>query len=208
MQANSHSDLIIRNAKPADAEAAALLILSAATDVYPYLFSRYGKRVEEFLLHCLTQDKGLFGHQAHTVAELDGQVVATTSFYSRAEYKQWSDELTPILLKYYGWRTPFMLRRLLRSTDWMVPPARDEWYLANFGVAPKLRSHGIGWQLLEYGLEQARKRDMRIYSLDVSQANPNAERLYRRFGMAEVSTSTFRGAGDAVSDARRLQMLV
>lgn len=205
---STKNKIIIRPARPEDAAAAMPLIISSGPDVFAYLFNRLGKSAEDFVLHSLQSNKGLFGYQAHTVAELDGQVVGAGSFYSRKEYKQWSNQMTPLLAKHYRWRLPFMLDRLLKSTQWMVAPAYDEWYLANFGVSPEWRGHGIGEQMLQYGLQQAQNQNKRIYSLDVSHANPNAERLYRRFGMDEVNNQVFPGAKGRVADCRRLQMVV
>lgn len=204
----SNNELIIRTATPADAALAAPLVLSSAPDVYAYLFTRLGKQAEEFVRHCLTLDKGLFGCQAHTVVELDGQVVGVASFYSKAEYFRWAKQTSPIVAAYYRWRVPFMLLRLNASQRWMVPPVENELYLANFGVATGLRGQGIGGQMLQYGLALAQQRELAIYSLDVSVANPNAERLYQRFGMHSISEASFPGARGRVSDSRRMQMSV
>ncbi len=63
-----------------------------------------------------------------------------------------------------------------------MPP---EWELENIVIAPAVRRMGIGAQLLDTLLVQARQNDGRAIFLEVRESNLAARRLYERLGFKE-----------------------
>jgi len=64
-----------------------------------------------------------------------------------------------------------------------LPP---EWELENIVVASSVRRRGIGKQLMEALLEQARQRSGRAMFLEVRESNIAARHLYEKLGFAET----------------------
>ena len=58
----------------------------------------------------------------------------------------------------------------------------DEGQLVNIGVRPEYRKRGIAALLLERGLEECRKREMKTIFLEVRVSNEGAKHLYEKYG--------------------------
>ena len=63
-----------------------------------------------------------------------------------------------------------------------LPP---EWELENIVVAPAVRRMGVGIQLLDSLLVQARQNDSASIFLEVRESNTEARRLYEKLGFRE-----------------------
>ena len=64
--------------------------------------------------------------------------------------------------------------------------AADEGELGDLAVHPDLRGLGIGSELLELSVREARHRGSRYLYLEVREGNPAAQRLYERAGFEVV----------------------
>ena len=88
-------------------------------------------------------------------------------------------------------RNPHALNRVLLIAGQLAGYAclwhlADEMTLNNIAVAPELRREGLGRLLLEWILEEARRRGCARVILDVRPSNRAARCLYDRLGFAEV----------------------
>lgn len=189
-----------------DDMAAQPLIYSAAPEYFEYVFTQGRKTAMEFIAYSIADGRGFMGANAQHVALIDGQIVGNISLYSRREYKQLSDETGKLIRKFYGtWGLLRMVPKLRQTQRWMVVPNHDTDYVANLGVSPAVQGQGVGTKMLKFGLEQAKARGKKNYALDVAVNNPDAERLYRRFGMEQEYEAQFHKKG-IVPATRRLLM--
>lgn len=60
--------------------------------------------------------------------------------------------------------------------------AGSEGQICNIAVLDRERNRGIGCALLEFSMEECRKRGMRDFTLEVRESNMAAQRLYEKIG--------------------------
>jgi ribosomal-protein-alanine N-acetyltransferase len=63
----------------------------------------------------------------------------------------------------------------------------DELHIANLAVRPEYRRKGLGRKLLESLLQEARRRETRLVTLEVRMSNVPAIELYHRYGFRDVA---------------------
>ncbi|MES2919469.1 MAG: GNAT family N-acetyltransferase [Pseudomonadota bacterium] len=199
----------IRPAHRDDRGAIAELMYSAGPELYDFLYRTDRVAATAFIADEFASGRGFCGYRNLTVAVIDGEVVATGCFYDGRQYGALMRGTVLNALRYFRLRE--VLPLLLRSghvDSVMTHPARDELYLANFGVAPSRRGQGIGEAMVRHQLAQARARGYRVFSLDVAVTNPRAEALYRRLGLHVVREKHFSGhrPGIRVPDARKMEL--
>jgi ribosomal protein S18 acetylase RimI-like enzyme len=68
----------------------------------------------------------------------------------------------------------------------MAPVVPTAMHVMSLAVAPPLRGHGIGADLVARVAEEARSADLRFVSLDVDVDNDRAIRFYEREGFVRV----------------------
>jgi ribosomal protein S18 acetylase RimI-like enzyme len=177
-------DIRFRPAQPSDAEAAVPLMYSSGPATFDYIFiTRSRDEVAEYLRTAFRDDRGELGYANHTVAELDGEVVGLGTAYSGGDAGRFLVGGLLGLLSFYGpLRTPVIVSRVLRMERIIQPPKGDLHYVAHLGVAPELRSRGIGQRIVEHLLEGGRELGRETAALDVSVENPRAQALYERLG--------------------------
>ena len=140
--------------------------------------------------------------------ELDGRVVAVGAGYDRTDASTFTAAAAVQILRHYGLHAGGPILRGLRTERIIRPPERGEFYLAHLGVAPGLRGHGFGGQLIGWFLAQARARARRYATLDVALDNPRAEALYTRLGfrLECERPSNLRNTRGAVPTQRRMRL--
>ncbi|MFC1559793.1 ribosomal protein S18-alanine N-acetyltransferase [Candidatus Margulisiibacteriota bacterium] len=62
----------------------------------------------------------------------------------------------------------------------------DEGHISNLAVREKFRGQGIGRELVEFVLEEARKIDLKWIQLEVRESNKKARSLYSKYDFKEV----------------------
>lgn len=197
----------IRPATAADI-AVVPLIYSSGPEMFSFLFDRYDRTAMSFIERCFISGKGFYGYENQWLAEVDGQVLGSMTIYSGVEHATLERQMSKPLFRHYG---PINVMRVLRDVmateHWILPPPKDTEYLANLGVAPEARGKGVGTALLEFGLQRAAQRGKAHFALDVADTNPHAERLYRRFGMTQEWEKAYSRKAD-IPKMRRLSMVV
>lgn len=203
----------IRRARPEDVDAAVPLIYSSGPTAFDYVFSHKTRApAQEFLAYAFTRAGGGFSHAVHWVVELDGVVVGTAAGYTGTDAMWFMLPAIGQILHCYGpigsWP---VVGRGLRIEQIVVPPkGRHYYYIANVGIAPRLRGKGLGQKLLEHLHGEARERGATTLALDVSVENSRAEALYRRMGFEEVRelASNLRNDTGYVANHRRMERAV
>jgi ribosomal protein S18 acetylase RimI-like enzyme len=176
-------NLEIRQARPEDADAAVDLIYSAAPDAYEFLYAIKGGKARDYIRYEFARGTGFLGAAAHTVAVVDGQVVGTGSFYTKATHKTLGSEQARNFIARFGlWEFIRMMPRGLRIQRGISKLEEGQLYVANLGVKADMRSKGIGKALIEAAAQQAGAQGLAQVVLDVSEQNPRAEALYQRLG--------------------------
>lgn len=189
-------NLEIRQARPDDADDAAALIYSAAPVAYEFLYAVRGGTALDYIRHDFRRGSGFLGAAAHTVAVVDGEVVGTGSFYTRAGYQALSSEQAKNLIAYFGWwRFIRMMPRGLRVQRGISKLEEGQLYVANLGVREQLRGKGIGKALIEAAAQRARAEGLAQLVLDVSESNTRAAALYERLGFNATRVNAVKGKG-------------
>lgn len=179
--------LLFRRARPEDSASAIPLIYSSGPQAFDYSFNHGGKTALAFLRFSFSKGHGQFGCHNHWVAEQDGRVVATGTTYSGRQTIAYMLRSLQQILAFYGAPAAFtVLRRGLSVEALIKPPARNTLYLAHLGVQPGLTGKGIGQQLIDHLIKQARPEPYSEIALDVAVSNPRAQHLYERLGFKVV----------------------
>ena len=178
------SDVVIRDAQPADASLLAWDLETATGQMFSIML---GGRWESVLTHVVRVPGHSWSIAQARIAEVDGQPVGVL-ISGPAELPAPPDSLgLP-----WGWTR-------LRSTivgiafqpflSFMKHHEPDEWYITAVSVMPEARGHGVGSALLRDAAKQARAAGMSSLALDVDEKNHTARRLYEREGFALVASS-------------------
>ena len=201
----------IRPARPDDVDAVVPLMYSSGPELYDFMYAYAPASSLDYIAFEFKSGRGLCGYKNVTVAEVDGQVVATGCFFDGGAYPALLGGGLANLFRYFGVlkAVPALLRaRHVNSV--IKPPKNDELYLTNFGVHEAGRGMGIGSAMLAEKILQARDEGYRLFSLDVADNNPRAEKLYRRHGMEQVAFKKFSGEHPSISvpSVRKMEMLL
>lgn len=200
--------LHLRPARPDDAEAAVPLIHSSGPELLDYAFGTVGRSAIPFLTYAFSDGAGFFGWRNIAVADVDGQVAATASFYARRDYPRLERGLTWQAVRYYSLRElPWVAWRGKRLKAVMPAPPPGAHYVGLLGVHPDVRDQGLGTAIVAYGLATAERLGRPTYALDVAETNRRAQALYERLGFAVTRYQPWPGA-PGVPATRRMAMAV
>ena len=200
----------IRSAKKLDQGKIAALIYSAGPELYDFLYKTNKHIAEEFIEFEFRSGRGFCGYQNVTVAVDNNIVVGTGSFYDGRQYGKLSIGTLMNILKFYSLTEilPILLR-LKHIGSIMKKPKHDELYLSNFGVLPELRGKGIGRMIMQKSIEMSQPNGYQVFSLDVSEENPRAEKLYSSLGYVVTEFKYFSGRrpGFHVPNAKKMEKM-
>lgn len=197
----------VRQASLDDQGAIAELMYSAGPEIYDYLYKTGGHDPLDFIRYEFQSGIGICGYKNVTVAVKNGQVVGTGCFYDKTRYNKLVAGTGKNILAYFGVASALTIIWRSRHTgSVMKPPKAGELYLANFGVAPTERSQGIGSQLIEYKLKEARQQGYKIFGLDVAFTNPRGQALYTRLGLEVKKEKVFSDKNAQVPGCRKMEL--
>lgn len=195
-----------RPACEADTPAAVPLIYSSGPEAFEYAFSSEQHSARSFLEFAFGDGQGLFGWRNHAVVVADGELAAIGSFYSGRDYARLSRTMGLQILRFFpAAEIPGVLWRALKLKALLPPPSLHMQYVANLGVKPELRSHGLGAALLAEQERLARVAAYRCLALDVAITNPRAQALYQRLGFQVTGEQRFSGPIGRVPHTRRME---
>ena len=201
----------IRPARADDQGDIVSCIYSSGSELYDFIYQTNSTTAEDFIAYEFASGRGFCGYRNVTVAVHEGKVVGTGCFYDGKQYKKLFLGSALNMVLFYG---PFKIwGPMLRSnhiSSVMKPPKDDELYLSNFGVSPRLRGKNIGSQIIKHWLDKAKSKGYRIFSLDVADTNPRAEKLYLSLGLAIIEFKKFTGkrAGMKIPNSKKMEMIL
>jgi ribosomal protein S18 acetylase RimI-like enzyme len=196
----------IRQARPNDRGPIAELIYSSGMDVYQYL---YGDQCIDFLEYEFASGEGFAGYRNVTVAVKDGTVVGTGCFYDAERYPELVKGSLDNMVAFFDTNIiETVMTHIGHTAKVMKAPRDGELYLSNFGVDQHCRSQGIGSQMIQQVLEQARRDNYSVFGLDVSDANPRGQALYTRLGLEVIEKKTFPIEDAGVAPAYKMELVL
>jgi ribosomal protein S18 acetylase RimI-like enzyme len=197
--------LAIRPAKLDDAELAACLMYLSMGKLADYLFGGAQLSVNEILAGLFLMDNNRFSMSTADVAEWDGEPAGMLVSFPGREFIRRELSVGLGLLILCGLFDVMRLSVRALSIAKGVETHRDEYYLANMAVLPDFQGRGIGSALLARAEQRAQEAGLVKCSLIVDTENPEARRLYERFGYRVDLTKTYPGpAKDAHAGYHRM----
>lgn len=174
--------VVIRGAKPEDAEKAAELI-SMAWDELACIFagSKDKEEVNKVISTFCKEKNNRFSYEYIDVAEKDGKIAGLVlAFPAEKEMKL----NIPIIKK-----LPYMYKRKISNYKEEVVPMLSseeakpgEYYIDSIAVHPNYRKKGLGKKLLMIARKRALKKGFKKVSLIVKPKNKGAIKLYKSSG--------------------------
>lgn len=174
--------MVIRGAKPEDAEKAAELI-SMAWDELACIFagSKDKKDVTKVISTFCREKNNRFSYEYIDVAEKDGKIAGLVlAFPAEKEMK-----LNKPIMK----KLPYMYKRKISNYKEEVVPMLNseeakpgEYYIDSIAVHPNYRKNGLGKKLLMVARKRALKKGFKKVSLIVKPKNKGAIKLYKSSG--------------------------
>jgi ribosomal protein S18 acetylase RimI-like enzyme len=187
-------NLKIRAATLADLGSIAELVYSAGPAHYDYMHATATSNSLDYIRHEFASGRGFVGYRNVTVAEKDGQVIATGCFYNGRVFHRLMLGTVLNMFSFYGPLKVWMVMLRGHQVDRvMSQPGPRDLYLSSFGVAPTQRSTGVGSAMIQLKVDQARQSGHRAFTLDVADDNPRAEALYARLGLQITQRRKFSG---------------
>ena len=197
--------ITIRPATPDDVKLAARLMYLSMGELADYLFGGVRRSVDEILANLYLMQNNRFSWDIADVAEWDGHPAGMLASFPGWEFTRRELAIGVGLLKLCNFLEVLRLSMRALSIANGVETYRDEYYLANMSVLPEFRGRGIGSGLMEHAEQKAREAGLEKCSLIVDTENPNAKRLYERFGYQVDFTKTYPGpAEDAHAGYHRM----
>ena len=199
------NSLVIRPATPDDAELAARLMYLSMGELADYLYGGVRLSVEEILAGFFAMKNNRYSWSIADVTEWDSQPAGMLTSFPGREFARRELAIGAGLLKLCNFLEVLRLSMRALSIANGVETYRNEYHLANMGVLPEFQGRGIGSSLLEHAEQKARDARLKKCSLIVDTENPNAKRLYERFGYQVDFTKTYPGlAEDAHAGYHRM----
>ena len=183
----NNDNIIIRLARPDEAEHVAKLIMTAMTEECCLWFCGEGHDISDL-------------HKVMT--ELVKQEDSQYSFLNTLCAVDSHDNIVGILTSYDGGRLHELRQRFIEAAKmaWGIDHSNipdetgpGELYLDSLAVEPSSRGKGIASKLIEASVDKARKMGLPFTGLLVDTSNPRAEALYTRLGFRVEGTNQWGG---------------
>lgn len=175
-------NIIIKQARPEDAEKVAPLIINAIGEIADHMTAQ--KEPEAVLEKVEEMIRGEYTRHSHRytyTATVDGEIAGALVIYHGNEAESLDRYLVEQLKKQGHDRT-------------IEPEAHtDEWYIDTVSVDPKYQGQGIGSKLFEFAEELVSSQGGGKLSLNVDIDKEGAIRLYKRLGYSVSEPWTIIG---------------
>jgi ribosomal protein S18 acetylase RimI-like enzyme len=177
--------MIIRNAKPEDAEMISIHLLSAMKDfIYKFIGEEDHKKAKDFLVHFISRENNQYSYENCLVAEENGKVLGSVNAYDGAKLAELRKPIADYMLHHYN--NEFELEDETQA---------GEIYIDSLGVDGQMRGKGIGSKLLKELIQEYVVQKQQTLGLLVDEDNPKAKKLYLKLGFKSVGIMKF---GDKV----------
>ncbi len=193
-----NSSIFIRSAQPGDVDAIVPLIYSSGPAAWDYVFTQGSKTPFDFLSTSFIKSGNTISYKNHYVAELNGEVVGAIMSYRQPSFLLLNGGTALRIVSVYGFSAPKVMARGLITEGMIRPPKSGRLYLGHIAVSEKHRGKGIGKELIRFMSKEFPQ--FQILSLDVSQKNEAAIRLYKGLGFQTMEGRSFSGPTGKVPD--------
>ncbi len=177
------SSMNIRKALFEDAEAiAGLLMLASGEVMYKFAGEKNYPKARDFLFHFVKRQSNQYSYQNCYVAEDENELVGAVLVYDGAKLA----ELRKPVLDY--------IHQHFDSTLQVEDETHaGESYIDSLGVSSVHQGKGIGFQLLQFVINEKVKTGGGTIGLLVDKTNPGAKRLYLNLGFIPVGEKSLLG---------------
>ncbi|TGM53263.1 GNAT family N-acetyltransferase [Leptospira adleri] len=190
--------IIIRPAEAKDVDTIVPLIYSSGPAAWDYVFTQGSKTPFDFLRTSFIKRGNTISYKNHYVAESDGEVVGSIMSYRQPSFLLLNGGTALRIVSVYGFAAPKVMARGLVTEGMIRPPKSGRLYLGHIAVSEKHRGKEIGKNLIRFMAKEFPR--FQTLSLDVSQKNDAAIRLYNGLGFQTVETRGFSGPAGKVPD--------
>ncbi|MCX7546725.1 N-acetyltransferase [Xanthomarina sp. F1114] len=175
--------MIIRKAKPEDAEVIAICMMLAMEDfVFQFIGENSTKKGTEFLELLISKKANQYSFENCWVAENDGEVIAAANIYDGT--------------KLIELRAP-VAKAIKSMFDIDFNPEDEtqpgEFYIDCVGVNPSQQGQGIGSKIFQFLIDEYVYNRNKTIGLLVDKDNPNAKKLYLKLGFQVMGEKTLTG---------------
>lgn len=174
--------IAFRTCVPEDVEKAVPLIYSSGPSAFDYVFKTNSITSHDFLKYAFQREGGEFSFDNHSAVVVHESLVGVGAIFTSTRAKKFMFKDFLNIVRFYRFGAFGVLIRGLRIEQILRPPNKNEVYLGHLGVVEEERSKGYGQQLIQFLMQEAKKNTSSYFVLDVSEENPNAQRLYIRLG--------------------------
>ncbi|WP_342599660.1 GNAT family N-acetyltransferase [Psychrobacillus sp. FSL H8-0483] len=176
-------EVIIRNARKEDAQAAVPLIMEAIGDISMQMTGETKEaNIKKEFVQLFIRTDNRHSYLNTYIAEMEGKVAGVLVFYSAEQAVTLDANLEKYLSTKKGTSVHIDLETL-----------PGEWYIDTVVVDPTYRGHGIGTKLLAYSEQLVKDIGGGKLSLNVEIEKEAAIRLYNRLGFDIVCPWTIIG---------------
>ena len=172
-------NIIMRKAKPEDANAFSEIILLASPVFTPYI---YGSNVRGLMEYLFRHTRNHFSFEHAYFLEIDNKVAGMALMFDYKQKRREGLRTHLLMLTYLKWSFFTKIPYLCRIERVIGKITRDECYVRYIAVYPEFRRHGLGTKCLMMLEKEVRKRGNKRIALDVNIDNKEAIRLYETLG--------------------------
>lgn len=175
--------MMIRKAKIDDAISIANCLFLAMEDIaYKLCGEVDSDKAKLFLRHFVALQNNQYSYQNCWVVEDNDQVVGAMNVYD-------GSKLAALREPIFNYIKTSQNRNFTMEDE----TESGEFYIDCIGVNPNQQGKGIGSKILHFLIEEYVIKNNGTLGLLVDEENPNARRLYEKFGFKSVGTKTLTG---------------
>ncbi|MDB4655581.1 GNAT family N-acetyltransferase [Flavobacteriales bacterium] len=175
-------EIHFRQCLPEDVEQAIPLIIASGPTSFDYVFTNEKRKAVDFLKHAFVREGGEFSFDNHHAILVNQNIVGIGAAFSGAKAKTFMVKDFLNILRFYKFSALPVMIRGLRTEQIIKLPRKNEVCLGHLAVDEKERSKGYGQKIILFLMEKSDKKESDYFVLDVSEENPQAQKLYERIG--------------------------
>lgn len=175
-------EMDFRTCLPEDVEKVVPLIYSSGPSSFDYVFKTSTITSHDFLAYAFQREGGEFSFDNHSAILVNKTLIGVGAMFSSARAKKFMFKDFLNIVRFYKFGALAVLIRGLRIEQILKPPTKNEIYLGHLGISKDERSKGYGQQLIQFLMNEIETNSATYFVLDVSEENPDAQRLYERLG--------------------------
>ncbi len=174
--------MIIRKAKIEDSvEITENLFLAMEEILYEFIRMKDKEEAKNFLLYFVENKGNQYSYENCFVAENKRRIEGSINIYNGAELTKLRKPIIKYIREHYN-----------ETFSPENETQKGEFYIDSFGVNPNCQGKGIGSKLLDFVINSIQFKEHTL-GLLVDEDNPNAEKLYLKFGFKSIGRKELAG---------------